>query len=225
MVSRPSELASLIDAILGEQGEAVSFSPREIDAEAAKLCAGFARIRENVASRQRVAEAIESLPASRRAGWLEGVQSAFKVVLGEARRTSRILVDVASDLLPPASDRWAFAPATVAATRSGEAAATRVESLDEASAISRTVIVDDAAAERRVLATISNYPADLALPVMLIVAEDGDRGTNRVVEVDPEIGADHPDGAGKVRRRLRYEAVLPSGGYYLFFGNPRDPGR
>jgi hypothetical protein len=220
MVSRPPDLASLIDAVLGERAGAVSFSQGEIDGEADKLRAGFARIRENVAARQRVVAAIEGLPASRRTGWLEGVQSAVKIVLGEARRTSRILVDAASDLLPPASNGWAFAPAAVATTRSGETVATRADSVDAVSAISRRVIVDDAAAEPRVLATINNYPADAAPPVLLIVAEDG----NRVVEVDPEIETDRSDGAGTARRQLRYEAVLPSGAYYLFFGNPRDPG-
>jgi hypothetical protein len=220
MVSRPPDLASLIDAVLEERAGAVSFSQGEIDVEADKLRAGFARIRENVAARQRVVAAIEGLPASRRTGWLEGVQSAVKIVLGEARRTSRILVDAASDLLPSASNGWAFAPVAVATTRSGETVATRADSVDAVSAISRRVIVDDTAAEPRVLATINNYPADAAPPVLLIVAEDG----NRVVEVDPEIETDRSDGAGTARRQLRYEAVLPSGAYYLFFGNPRDPG-
>jgi hypothetical protein len=221
MVSRPPDLASLIDAVLEERAGAVSFSQGEIDLEAGRLRAGFARIQENVAVRQRVVAAIEGLPAGRRAGWLEGVQSAVKVVLGEARRTSRILVDAARGLLPPASNGWAFAPAAVATTRSGETVATRADSVDATSAISRRVIVDDAAAEPRVLATINNYPADAAPPMLLIVAEDG----NRAVEVDPEVETDRADGAGTPRRRLRYEAVLPSGAYYLFFGNPRDPDR
>ena len=35
-----------------------------------------------------------------------------------------------------------------------------------------------------------------------------------------------PDGEPcAVQERLRYEATLPPGAYYLFFGNPRDPGR
>jgi hypothetical protein len=221
MVFRPPNIASLIDAVLEERAEAISFSPEHIDAQAKRLRAGFARIRENALARRRIVDVIERLPASRRAGWLEGVQSAFKVVLGEARRTSRILVDAANGLLPAAPDAWTFAPAMVAATRSGEAAATKAESVDDVSAISRTVIVDDAGPERRVLATITNYPADSAPPVLLVVAEDGEQGMARVIEVDPEIEPDLPDVAGKLRRRLRYEAVLPSGAYYVFFGNPR----
>lgn len=222
MVSRPSDIASLIDAVLEERAASVSFSQRQIDAEAAKLRAGFASIRENVAARQRVVEAMQNLPAGRRAGWLAGVQAAAKIVMGEARRTSRILADAANGLLPPASDGWMFAPAALATTRSGETAATRAESVDEASAVSRTVIVDDAAAEPRVLAIIDNHPADIAPPVLLIVAEGRDPNGDRVIEVDPEIEEDR---AGGGRRRLRYEAALPSGAYYLFFGNPRDPAR
>lgn len=218
MVSRPSDLAPLIDTVLQERAEAVSFSDQEIAAQAARLRAGFAQIRDGIAARRRVIDAIESLPASRRAGWLEGVQSALKIVLSEARRTSRVLVDAASDLLPAASDKWVFAPATMATTRSGESVATRAESVDPASTVSRTVIVDDAAAEPRVLAIVSNYPAEATPPVLLVVAEDSDKGGSTAFEIDPEIGADRDTG----RRRLRYEATLPPGAYYLFFGNPRD---
>jgi hypothetical protein len=225
MGPRPSDLASLINAVLDERAESVSFSEREIDAEAAKLRAGLARVRESVAARQRITGAIEDLPAERRGGWLEGVQAAIKIVLGETRRTSRIMVDAASGLMPPAPEAWTFAAAAGMTTRSGDTATTKAESIDEASAVSRTVIVDDAASEPRVLATIANYPVGTPPPVLLIVPEDGDRGDLSVIEIDPEIELTRSQDADGGHCRLRYEAALPSGAYYLFFGNPRDRGR
>jgi hypothetical protein len=220
MVSKHPDLASLIDTVLEERAQAVSFSAQEIDAQAAKLRQGLTHIRESVAARRRVAEALERLPAKRRSGWLEGVQSAVKVVLGEVRRSSRVLADAANGLLPAASDGWAFAPVVAGVTRGEEADATRVESADAASGIRGSVIVDDTGPERRVLARLEDYPADRAPPVLLIVGAD--QQSAAVIEVDAEIGADRPDPAGRPRRPLRYEAVLPPGTYYVFFGNARD---
>jgi hypothetical protein len=230
MASRPSNFAELIEAVLEERAERVSFSTDEIEAEHAKFRARADRLLAAQAAKQRVADAIESLPAGRRQGWLEGVQSAVKLVLGEAARSSRILTDAARDLLPAAPGNWAFAPASagglrpafelMAAPASLEAA--RAESLDEAASVARSLVIDDRAGKPMLSATIRNFPSDKLPPVLLIVAERGDAAGGQTLEVDPQITIEGSDEQG---RYLRYEAVLPSGAYYAFFGNPRIPGR
>src|SRR5437588_3289961 len=117
MAPKPPDLSSLIDLVLQERAQAVAFTREEIDAEAQKLRVRFDRIRENIVSRKRIATALEQLPPTRRAGWLEGVQAAVKVVLGEVRRSSQILVEAANGLLPPTTEAWAFMPAATGATR------------------------------------------------------------------------------------------------------------
>jgi hypothetical protein len=225
MASRPSKFADLIESVLEERARAVTFTADEIEAEMAKLRAGVERLRAAQPARRSIASAIASLPAERRQGWLEGVQSAVKLVLGEAARSSRILVDAARDLLPAASGSWAFAPAMSAGGPAFElmaATAASVESLDEAAKMSRSLVIDDAAAKPRLSATIRNFPADQPPPVLLIVEERGDASGGRTFEVDPQVTAEGSDEQG---RYLRYEAVLPSGVYYAFFGNPRNPGK
>jgi hypothetical protein len=214
---------ALINTVLEERAESVSFSTQEIDAAAERLRAGFMRIQGKAAARSRVVAALETLPAPRRAGWLFGVQSALKVVLGEARRTSQVLTDAASGLLPAAPDAWNFAPAIVEVTRSPAGDAMRADSVDPESGVTASVIVDDAGPERRVLARLENYPADRAPVVLLVIAADEQGAVASVREVDPEVGADRADEVGRPRRQLRYEAVLPAGSYFIFFGNPREP--
>ena len=217
------DLTALIDTVLEERAESVSFSTQEVDAAAERLRAGFMRIQETAAARSRVVAALETLPGARRAGWLSGVQSALKVVLGEARRTSQVLTEAASGLLPATPDAWSFAPAVAGATRSLAGEAMRADSVDPASGVTASVIVDDAGPERRVLARIENYPADRAPVVLLVVAADEQGAAASVREVDPEVGTDGADEAGRPRHQLRYEAVLPAGPYFVFFGNPREP--
>ncbi|MBR1208892.1 MULTISPECIES: hypothetical protein [unclassified Bradyrhizobium] len=217
------DLTALINTVLQERAEAISFSNQEIDAAAERLRAGLTRIQEKAAARNRVVAALENLPNLRRAGWLSNVQSALQVVLGEARRTSQVLTEAASGLLPAAPDAWNFAPTIAGATRSLAGDAMRADSTDPVSGITASVIVDDAGPERRVLARLENYPADRAPVVMLVIAADDQRAVASVREIDPEVGTDRADEAGRLRRQLRYEAVLPAGSYFIFFGNPREP--
>jgi hypothetical protein len=217
------DLTALINTVLEERAESVSFSTQEIDTAAERLRAGFTRIQKKAAARSRVVAALETLPVQRRAGWRSGVQSALKVVLGEARRTSQVLTEAAGGLLPAASGAWSFAPAMAAATRSAAGGAMRADSVDHASGVTASVIVDDAGPERRVLARLENYPADRAPVVLLVIAADDQGAAASAREVDPEVGADRADEAGRQRRQLRYEAVLPAGPYFIFFGNPREP--
>jgi hypothetical protein len=223
--------AGLIETVLAERAQAVTFSAGEIEAQVTKLRARVDRLRAAMPARRQVAAALESLPAERRQGWLEGVQSAVKIVLGKAGRSSRILADAARDLLPSAPGSWEFPAAAAAAFElmaappdEGKEAA-KVESLDETTAMSRSLAIEDEAAAPRLFATIRNFPADSPPPVLLIVEEAGEAGGALVIEIDPEIdpeiAAEAGGADGHPRRRLRYEALLPRGAYYAFFGNPR----
>jgi hypothetical protein len=237
MASRPSDFAGLIETVLAERAQAVTFSAGEIEAQVTQLRARVDRLRAAMPARRQVAAALESLPAERRQGWLEGAQSAVKIVLGEAGRSSRILADAARELLPSAPGSWEFPAPSAAAggfrpefelmaapPDEGKQAA-KVESLDETTSMSRSLAIEDEAAEPRLFATIRNFPADSPPPVLLIVEEAGEAGGALVIEIDPEIdpeiAAEAGGADGDPRRRLRYEALLPRGAYYAFFGNPR----
>ena len=233
-MSRPSDFAALIDSVLEERAQAADFSADEIEAEVVKLRAGIAAARAAAPARRHVRAAIGSLPAHRRQGWLEGVQSAVKLVLGEGGRTSSILVEAARDLLPAAAGAWAFLPATPMARGGGRQAAfelmaaipdestAEAESIDEKAAISRVIIVEDAAPEPRLHATIRNFPSDEPPPVLLIVEEKNGAQDAQAAEIDPDITAVRLAEDGQLRRDLRYEAVLRRGAHYAFFGNPRS---
>jgi hypothetical protein len=211
------DLAVLLEEVLDEKASRVAFSTEQIEAGVVGLRAAFARVDQVAAARRLIANAMESLPAERRQGWLAGAQSAMKVVLGEAKRSSRLLVEAAQGLLPAQSDSWSFAPIGVNATR-GDAAPMRLESVDAAAGVTRTVLVDDADDASRVLATIRNFPVQSSPPVLLIVEEREGRGVTRIMEIDPEVTSKSNTGE---TLNLRYETELPAGSYFAFFGNPR----
>jgi hypothetical protein len=217
MPKRKPDLAAIIEEVLDEKASHIVFSNDEVERGVEELRAAFAQVDEVAVARRRIAAAMESLPTERRQGWLAGAQSAMKVVLGEARKSSRLLLEAAQGLLPAEPDAWSFAPIVVEATR-GEAAPTKLESVDAASGMTRTVLVDDAGDVSRVLATIRNFPAQSLPPVLLIVEEQEGRGVTNIMEVDPEVIG--KSSAGDTLN-LRYEAELPAGAYFAFFGNPR----
>jgi hypothetical protein len=217
MPKRKPDLAALIEEVHDERASQVAFSAEQIEAGVAELRAAFSRVDQVATARRQIATAMESLPAERRQGWLAGVQSAIKVVLGKASKSSRLVLEAAQGLLPTQADAWSFAPIGAEATR-GDVAPTRLESADAASGVTRTVLVDDGGDASRVLATIRNFPAQSSPPVLLIVEEQEGRGVTRVMEIDPEITGRSSTGE---TLNLRYEAELPAGAYFAFFGNPR----
>jgi hypothetical protein len=227
MVSRPSTLAELIDAVLDERERAVTFSADEIDAQARLLRQNLDQLRAALPARRSVLAALGALPAERRKGWLEGVQSAVKVVAGEAKRSSRILVDAARDLLPAAPFSWSFTAAGLPGAMkpafelmSASVEGPQVTSVEQGGAIARSVAVDDSGSEPRILASIDNFPVGERAPVLLIVEDAPAAREPLVVELDAEVSAEPgPDAKGL---RLTYAAALPAGAYYVFFGNPRN---
>ena len=109
MASQPKPLSELIREMLDERAQAVTFSPEHIEAKTAQLRQRLSAVQESTAARRQIAQAVATLPPERRPGWLEGVQAALKVVLGEAARSSRVLIDTARDLLPVDPAGWRFA--------------------------------------------------------------------------------------------------------------------
>ncbi len=224
MVPRGKTLGDLVHEVLDERAAAVTFTTAETDAAARRLRERFAAMRAVAAARRHVAAAVATLPPHRRAGWLSGAQAALGIVLGEARRGSRIIAEAARDLLPRAPDAWMFEPGALAATRGGAVDARRADS-DLASGMPPlSITLDDSGDLRRVIATIREFPADRPPPVLLIIADtsEDDHGampdaTEVAAEILPERGTD----IDAARQRLRYEAVLPPGRYSIFLGNPR----
>jgi hypothetical protein len=231
MASQPKRLSQLIREVLDERAQVVTFSPEHIEAKTAQLRGRLRQVQDSVAARRRIAWAVGLLPPERRQGWLQGAQAALKVVLGEASRTSRILVDAARDLLPADPGGWRFASGRLLADRvyaqfrsennlDAPTASTpdddgvRAESISGASRV--TVIADDTGGVRRVLATIYDFPADQPAPVLLIIQETAESDRPLIMEVDPESAPMARD-----CRSLFYEAALPPGAYHVFLGNPR----
>ena len=234
MASQPKRLSELIREVLDERAQAVTFSPEHIEAKTVQLRQRLRAVQESTAARRRITQAVAVLPPERRRGWLEGVQAALKVVLGEAARSSRVLADAAWDLLPVDPGGWRFASGAALGDRvyaqfrpedhsekpttsTPEDDQARAESIPRSGTASVTVIADDAGGARRVLATIRDYPADQPAPVLLIIEDTAEKDRPLTVEVDPQ---SQPMAGG--RRCLSYEAALPPGAYLLFLGNPRS---
>ena len=205
MGSPGKPLDQLLREVLDERAAEVAFTPAQTEAAVSRL-----RTRLDLARAQaRVAAAIATLPAGRQAGWRDGAQAALRIVLGEARRSSRILGEAARGLMPQSSDAWSFGG--LAAARGGEQDERRIDS--EAGGLAPlSVTLDDSGAARRIIAVVRDAPADRPAPVLLIVPDTGGGATEVAAESTAE-----PGGSG---RRLRYEATLPPGGYSVFLGNP-----
>ena len=234
MASQPKRLSELISEVLEERAQAVTFSPEHIEVKTAQLRQRLRAVQESTAARRRIARAVAVLPPERRRGWLEGVQAALKVVLGEAARSSRVLADAARDLLPVDPGGWSFASGAAlggqvsAQFRPEDGSETappfapeddraRAESIPRAGASPVTVIAEDTGGAPRVLTTIRDFPADRPAPVLLIIEDAADNDRPLTVEVDPQ-SAPMPGGL----RCLTYEAALPPGTYLVFLGNPRS---
>jgi hypothetical protein len=218
MTSRQNTIADLFREVIDDRKKAVTYTEAETDAAVARLRERFDQVRAATALRREVEAAVQKLPEARSTGWLSGTQAALRVVLGEVRRSSTILTDIARDILPLTSDAWSFGQGMAAATR-GEAAGARRADSEAAEGLPQlSVVLDDAGTERRIIATIRDFPPDRLPPVMLIVP---DASANvPAAEVDAEIIAGQGADAS---RRLRYEATLPPGGYSIFLGNARPP--
>ena len=200
---RPSEL---IEEVLDERAQSISLSPDEIEAGVVRLHRQFLQVREQIATRRESDQAQQPMQpeTGRRRLRYEAIlrpgtyrlsigDLKFKVVLGEMRRTSRIVIDAARDLLSPGGGEWGIGPAAGLATRDGiEDHPFRVEIAQKAGPASGTVIADDTGDQSRVLVVIRGFPADTPVPVIELGEESLETESVQVTQVNPEISLERP---------------------------------
>lgn len=212
-----SKIVGLLDEIIKERIERLDLSDERTEVELIRLRHRFAQVHAEgarVAAAQ-VRRAIGQLPAERRAGWLEGVLAGVRIVLSEAGKSSKILLDPTRDVLPQNAGGWDYGYRTAELNRSdGEPDTSIAVSLAPDGASPSLIRVDDDEGYRRVEAEIRDFPADQAPPVLLVTGIDENEVFVR--EVDAQIFS-----AKGNLRDLLYETYLPVGSYRVFLGNPR----
>ena len=203
MATSEKTVEALLYEALEAKSEPVLYAPAALDAKADRLVRRYAELRAAAAFRERLAGAL--LDPIRRSGWLDGVAAALKIIVGAVPNSSRILVEAAFGAEP-----WNFAAAAAGALR-GAGDEARIDAALPTGAAA-DIVIDDLGDERRILATIRKFPAAAPPPVMLLIGADAGP-----VEIDPDI---QPDRTGTAT--LRYEALVPSGEFSVFWGNPRS---
>jgi len=132
---------------------------------------------------------------------------ALGVVLGRGRQPCEILLDAAASLVAQTMDAWRFIPVPSPVTRSGPATSASAEGSRDADAASVTVSADLFDGEHRIEVVVCHFPADQAVPGVL-VADEADASSTR--RLKPSIEAE-PGGT----LRLTYEAEDLAGGRYV----------
>jgi hypothetical protein len=198
--------ADLIEEVLDERAQAINLTASDIEAGVAQLRQLFAGVREHAAMERRSGQSEMgqegSAPGQRRLRYeavlrpgayrLRLGDLALRVILGEARRTSRIVIDAARELLSPDPGAWTIVPDAALATRGDAEDLSRVEIAQQATSAAGTVIADDMGDEPRVLVVIRGFPADQPLPVMELGKEVPEMESARVIQVEPEISPERP---------------------------------
>ena len=188
MAEGPKKLRDLVQEVFDERAQAASLSPEEIEAGVVELRRLFREIRERATTHRLVYEAVLRPGAYR----LRFGNLTFRVILGMARQTSRVVVDAARDLLT--ADPGAWVPLV---TRGAENPSQI--GITQGSA-SGTVTADDAGEEPRVLVEIHDFPAEQSVPVMELSEETAEPGSGDLIRVDPEILPERPsNGPGRPR--------------------------
>jgi hypothetical protein len=191
MVDKPKKLSDLIQEVFDEQAQSAILSPEEIEADVVQLRQMFREIREQATTQLLVYEKVLRPGAYR----LQLGNLTFRVTLGAARRTSRIVVDAARDLLTGDPHSWGVLPALV--TRGAEDLS-HVEIGQQSGSASGSVIADDLGEEPRVLVEIRGFPAGQPVPIMEIGEETPGLERAQVQRVDPEILPERlPSGRGR----------------------------
>jgi hypothetical protein len=185
MADRTKTLSDLIQEVFDEQAQSVSLSPEEIESDVVELRRMFREIREQPATHHLVYEKVLR-PGTY---WLRLGNLTFRVILGDARRTSRIVVDAARDSVTAEPGSWGVLPAS--ATRAAEGLP-HVEIMQESGSASGSVIADDLGEEPRVLVEIRGFPADQPAPTMELGEEAPERESTLVISVGPEILPERP---------------------------------
>src|SRR5690348_7768268 len=205
MAESPKRPRDLVEEVLDERVQSLSLSPSEIEAGVVQLRQLFREVRERVAA-EGEADQLQVLAASDmgqkrlryeailRPGTyrLRLGDLTFRVILGEARRTSRVVIDAADELPTSRPSAWGIAPAAALATRSGAQDPSRVEIVQQAGPTSGTVIADDTGEEPRVLVLIRGFPSDQHAPIVELAEEAPGAESGRVIEVHPEISPERP---------------------------------
>jgi TolB-like protein len=141
--------------------------------------------------------------------WLRVENLTFRVTLGKARRTSRIVVETARNLLTADPGAWVplvtrGAPPQVWGRPARDRRQNRRKNpsqigITQGSA-SGTVIADDTGEEPRILVEIHDFPAEQSVPVMEVCEETAEQGSGELMRVDPEIFPERlPTGPGRPR--------------------------
>jgi hypothetical protein len=205
MARTPKRPRDLVEEVLDERAQSLSLSPSEIEAGVAKLRQLFREVRGRVAAEGQADQL--QVPAQSEMGQIRLRYEAvlrpgsyrlrlgdltFRVILGEARRTSRVLIDAARELLNSGPGAWGIAPAAALATRSGAQDPSRVEIVQQAGPASGTVIADDTGEEPRVLVLVRGFPSDQPAPIVNLAEEAPGAESGRVIEVHPEISPERP---------------------------------
>ncbi len=206
MPDRPKRVKDLIQEVLDERAQSISLSADEIEEGVARLNQLFREIEERAATQRQADQLRVTTPPETGQGAPEAAQRrlryeamlrpgayrlrlgdlAFRVILGEAPRTSRILIDAARELLTLDLGTWGIVPDVALQTRSRAEDQSRVEIAQRAGPASGTVIADDTGEEPRVLVVIRGFPADQPVPILELGEETETEGA-RVIHVDPEI--------------------------------------
>jgi hypothetical protein len=188
MAEGPKKLRDLVQEVFDERAQAASLSPEEIEAGVVELRRLFREIRERATTHRLVYEVVLR-PGSYR---LRFGNLKFRVILGKARRTSRIVVDATRDLLTADPGAW-MALVTRGAENPSQIGITQ-------GSASGTVTADDAGEEPRVLVEIHDFPAEQSVPVMELSEETAEPGSGDLIRVDPEILPERPsNGPGRPR--------------------------
>ncbi|HVJ52647.1 MAG TPA: hypothetical protein VM689_09310 [Aliidongia sp.] len=189
MATPDKTVEELLYEALEARAEPAAYTAAALDAKADRLLGRYARMRAADAARKR----------------LRHIAAALRIVVGAVPNSSRILADA---VLGP--EPWQFAADAAGAVRgAGEAA--RIDAVLPAGATA-SIIVDDLGDERRILATIRNFPAAAPPPLMLLV---DDQSAEAAIEIAPDSA---PGPAGTVT--LRYEALVPPGEFSAYWGDP-----
>jgi hypothetical protein len=205
MAESPKRPRDLVEEVLEERTQSLSLSPSEIEAGVVQLRQLFRDVRGRVAAEGQADQL--QVPARSEMGQrrlrYEAVlrpgtyrlrlgDLTFRVILGEARRTSRVVIDAARELPTSRPGAWGIAPAAALATRSGAQDPSRVEIVQQAGPVSGTVIADDTGEEPRVLVLVRGFPSDQPAPIVELGEEAPGTESGRVILVHPEISPERP---------------------------------
>jgi hypothetical protein len=205
MAESPKTPRDLVEEVLDERARSLSLSPSEIEAGVVQLRQLFRDVRGRVAAEGQADRLQVPAPfdmgqkrlryeAVLRPGTyrLRLGDLTFRVILGEARRTSRVVIDAARELPTSRPGAWSIAPAAALATRGGAQDPSRVEIVQQAGPASGTVIADDMGEEPRVLVLVRGFPSDQPAPIVELGEEAPGTESGRVIVVHPEISPERP---------------------------------